>query len=75
MVADALAGRRSLDEEDGEGFSRFVLQQSCVPVCGQEGLREQHRHRECLGVVSPRNKFESLPTESNASDSSLFFGL
>ena len=69
VVADSLVSRRSLDEDDGKGHSCLVLQESWPPVCGQEDLREQSRHRECLRVVLPRNKFEPLPTESDATDS------
>ena len=49
--------------------SCLVLQQSCVPVCGQEDLHEQRTHRQWLRIKLPRNTFESLPTESNATDS------
>ena len=38
VVADSPAGRRSFDENDGEGHSRRVLQLSCLPVCSQENL-------------------------------------
>ena len=69
VVADTHASRRPSDEDDGKGHSRLILQQSCVSTCGQEGVCEQNRHRMCLNVVLPRNKFQSLPTKSNASDS------
>ena len=73
MVADTHARRRPSDEDVGKGLSRLILQQSCVPICGQEGVCEQNHHRKCLNVVLPRNKFQSLPTKSNASDSRFCF--
>ena len=72
VVAEPLVSRRSLDEDDGEGHSCPVLQQSLVPVCSHEGLREQKRHRKWMRIVLPRNEFESLPSESNGTDSRVF---
>ena len=59
------------DEDDGKAHSRLSVQQPCVPICGQECVCEQNRHRKCLNVVLPRNKFQSLLTKSNTSDSRL----
>ena len=59
VFADTLASRRSLDEDDGKGLSPLILQQSCVSICGQEGVCEQNRHRKCLKVVLLRSKFQS----------------
>ena len=63
-----MRSRRPSDEDDGKGRSRLILQQSCVSICGQEGVSEQGQ-RKCLNVVLPRNKFRSLPAKSSASDS------
>ena len=68
VVADTHASRRPSDEDDGKGHFRCILQQSCVSICGQEGACEQG-HRKCLIVVLPRNKFQSLLSKSDASDS------
>ena len=38
VVADSPAGRRSFDENAGEGHSCRVLQLSSLPVCSQENL-------------------------------------
>ena len=60
VVADTIASRRSLDEDDGKRHPRLVLQQSCVPVCGQEDFCEQNSHRKCL--MLRRNEFQMLLT-------------
>ena len=41
MAADSSAGRRPLDEDDGEIHSCCVLQVSCLPSPSQENLRVQ----------------------------------